>query len=227
MTKRLTNQPEIIRLVTIGGLLVLALAIAIKNLGSSHSSAATRELPLPSSLVLAHWNLIQKTEIKPEPQKQNRGVIYHYQSQTTPRQDLRLEIRAEPNTEGNVSRLVSLHQQIQPAVLDWKIETIPQEGTFAFYYYQKQLHLTACLDAQGDSTITEQQFRQKHLTFSHLFPRLFLWLMGKQSLSDSDGWWILLSLPIRETASSTQIKQGVIQLINAWRSLKLNAFFQS
>ena len=120
--------------------------------------------------------------------------------------------------------MVSLYQKIQPAFLEWKLITIPQEGTVALYRYQDQLHLTACLNDQGHSTVTEQEFIQKDHKFSHLFSRILPWLIGQNSIYTSDCWWILLSLPLKKETSASELKASVILLIDTWKSLKNKNF---
>jgi cyanosortase A-associated protein len=213
-----------LRLIITIGLFTLAMAIAGKSIFLPTPSSPSKSLPLPSNLSLENWRLIGKFRLNPQQNGQKRGIVYRHQLLTNPQQKLRLEIRAEPNIEGNVSRLVSLYQKIQPAFLEWKLTTIPQEGTVALYRYQDQLHLTACLNDQGHSTVTEQEFMQKDHKFSQLFSRLLPWLIGQNSIYTSDCWWILLSLPLKNETDSSQVKESAILLIDTWKSLKNNNF---
>jgi hypothetical protein len=74
------------------------------------------------------------------------------------------------------------------------------------------------------SWLDTQEFIQKDHKFSNLFSRFLPWLIGQNSISTSDCWWILLSLPLKNETDSSQVKESAILLIDAWKSLKNKNF---
>lgn len=76
-------------------------------------------------------------------------------------------------------------------------------------------HLVACINPQGESTVTRKQFLHNRNTYD-LQPRnILLWLTAKSDLRDRRCLWTHLSMPLNGASTQTAERQ----LETAWVSL--------
>jgi cyanosortase A-associated protein len=122
----------------------------------------------------------------------------------------------EYNTDGNVSRLLNLHQNIKLAKTRSKIRNDPQRGYFAIFAHKGNLHITSCISRQGYSTVTEAQFSQYRYKNFNLWQRLFPWLIGAKSLADNECWWVLFSTPFSKNSTPSELSTNIRGLESAW-----------
>ncbi|WP_234376125.1 MULTISPECIES: cyanoexosortase A system-associated protein [unclassified Synechocystis] len=73
--------------------------------------------------------------------------------------------------------------------------------------------ITACLNPNAPSTLTEQQFISNKYRHNLHF---FAWLAGQKDLTDSSCLWTLISAPIAPDATPDEITQTFQQLETAW-----------
>ena len=90
----------------------------------------------------------------------------------------------------------------------------PGVGTYGMYLVQDRAYLTACINSQGGSTLTRQQFESNRINNDLLGDRTIPWLMGKSSLRDTRCLWSHFSLPLNK--SSPQATYAVLE--KAWFS---------
>lgn len=70
-------------------------------------------------------------------------------------------------------------------------------GFYNLIAYQERAYLSACINPQGGSTITAEQFNHNRLTYDLRFSRLLPRLLGQESLLDRRCLWAHLSIPTR------------------------------
>lgn len=88
-------------------------------------------------------------------------------------------------------------------------------------YYQllsdrSMAHLVACINPQGESTVTRKQFLANRNTYDLQLGNILLWLTAKSDLRDRRCLWTHLSMPLNR--ASTQ-KDAYRQLETTWVSL--------
>jgi cyanosortase A-associated protein len=179
---------------------------------NSVSSITSLNSPrFPTSIVLKEWYLVTSTPLV----NSGKGYLYHYRHGET-QQDLFIKIYTESNTDGNVSRLLNLHQNIKLAKTRSKIRNDPQRGYFAIFAHKGNLHITSCISLQGYSTVTEAQFSQYRYKNFNLSQRLFPWLIGAKPLADNECWWVLFSTPFSLNSTRSELSTNIRGLESAW-----------
>ena len=69
-------------------------------------------------------------------------------------------------------------------------------GSYAMYPYGNQVYLTACINPQGETSITSDRFRNNNLRHSINLRRIFAWLTSQNGIVDSRCLWAYLSMPL-------------------------------
>jgi cyanosortase A-associated protein len=123
------------------------------------------------------------------------------------------------NTDGEVATLLGTHSphlaglRIQPQVSDdsgnntYGILVDPQDDT---------LHLTACIAAQGSSTLTAEQF-QATRRWAQLSPRQWVeWAVGQRRIEDYRCLWTLFSLEGDRDETDPQLLADTWQDWHRW-----------
>ncbi|MBE9174573.1 cyanoexosortase A system-associated protein [Synechocystis salina LEGE 06155] len=117
------------------------------------------------------------------------------------------------HTDGNVSRLLVTYTDARPATVYIHPVEHTETGHFGAFVFENQAHITACLNPNAPSTLTEQQFISNKYRHNLHF---FAWLAGQKDLTDSSCLWTLISTPIAPDATPDEITQTFKQLETAW-----------
>jgi cyanoexosortase A len=81
-----------------------------------------------------------------------------------------------------------------------------KDGYYLLTNDQKQANLISCLNADGSSTVTQEQFNQNHQNSYFAFNKIVPWLLGQTLLQDDRCIWIKLSTPV-ENADNEKADQ--------------------
>lgn len=161
----------------------------------------------PEAVPLENWQLQRQQPWSP-PQERDRplararsaGVEYAYVAPEGGQLQARVRFISRAGN-GNTSRLLQTYTAVQPATV--RIDTSYREGKgfYGFFIFAGEASILACINAQGDTTVTGQQFSQ---TITLKPERLFPWLLGRQDLFDRSCLFSILSVPARPTETSLE-----------------------
>lgn len=206
---------------TLGGtLLVLAKAIATPK---NDVVTADPGRHLAKTVPMTGWQLVGSTAIEDKEalstgESPANGRKYSYRRGNT---ELEVELRHIIG-DGNVSRFLFVYSPVREgnAKLSSGIRNQPDIGYYGVLTHKGRAYLTACMNARGGSTVTDQQFRQNRLKYDVQISRIFPWLWGQEPLMDHRCLWTLMSMPIStattaQTAGSPTAEQ---ELEAAWAS---------
>ncbi len=123
------------------------------------------------------------------------GRRYRYRYNSIP---LDVEMRYVVGTSGNVEGLIKNNTTIN--LPSGKVfQTVRQQlgiGYYGLFTYQNKAYLSSCINSQGDSTVTTEQFLHNGYIYNIRFNRLLLWLLGEQSLLERRCLWAHLSINV-------------------------------
>jgi cyanosortase A-associated protein len=157
---------------------------------------------IPSKILLSKAQFVKSKPLLGELPRYKNGYEYQYREYSQ-QEIITVQLRHESDSDGNVSRLVSLYQSIQPATIQWQVISNSQ-GNYAIFNYQQKLHFTACLNKQGNTSVTERDFAINSYPSLGDLQRLFSWLMGIKNFTDSQCWWILLTVDLSPNITTNQ-----------------------
>jgi cyanosortase A-associated protein len=125
--------------------------------------------------------------------------------------DLRLDIemRYLKETDGDLKSFI--HSQFQ--TISSSLRYHPQLGSYVVYHRYDRAFLTACLNSQGGSTVTSDQFRLNRILYDSRPVRILTWLKGTTNLQDRRCLWAHLSIPFSPTRSP---KVTYLSLESVW-----------
>lgn len=180
-----------------------------------------KPLQLPPTLSLSGWRLSEAQILTgggdaSQPDAQMALGYYRYQKETTNQQTLKVKVHYIINTSGDVTDLMRRYAFLQLPVGQPNLTIRQQAGTgqYGLFVYQKQAHLSACINPRGGSTVTAKQFSQNRNTYDLTVSRLLPWLLGQADLRDWRCLWLHLSAPVESSPEATYQ-----QLEVAWKAL--------
>ena len=167
---------------------------------------------------LPQWQLVTSQPLKPHTFERPPfaklllpGRHYRYIQN-----DLHLDIkmRYEIETNGDVKDLVKKYNNIKfslnkPSIV---VRQHAQLGFYGLFVYKDRAYLDACINSQGGSTFTPEQFSYNRLHYDVKFNRLLAWLFIQQQLRDNRCLWTDLSIPLNQ--SSPESAYAILE--NAW-----------
>ncbi|MBI4783120.1 MAG: cyanoexosortase A system-associated protein [Oscillatoriophycideae cyanobacterium NC_groundwater_1537_Pr4_S-0.65um_50_18] len=163
----------------------------------------------PETLPVSGWQLVQSQPLRdrradsPQYDWVVSGRHYFYQRselqqsklqrpELQQKQGLEIEVRYVVNTDGNISQFMKEQKAI---ALDTTYAQIKTDlGTYSRFIGDHQVHLTSCIDSEGSSTVTTEQFFQNRYLYARKLDRLIAWSLGRNDLLDKRCLWIALSL---------------------------------
>lgn len=193
----------------IGGLLVLGKTIATPKATKAPSQTSA----LPATVPLAGWQTIAAAPIRSS--STTVGQQYQYRQGRTL---LTVELRQEVG-DGNVSRFLFVHTPIRGANANLQIKYQAGTGFYGVLVHDGMAYLSACMNARGESTVTEYQFTQNLYRHSLKPVRILPWLLGGEPLLDRRCLWTLMSVPTNPkllSSSSTSNGGTLRKLEGAW-----------
>lgn len=186
------------------------------NQTQSPDKAQLKPFDFPKTVPLDRWKPIEATPLQTlkEPHTIN-GQQYEYLDQE---QKLQIETRYEPYTDGNVSRLLVVYTPIEAATVNLNLRYQEDTGYYTLFADDEQLYLSACINSQGGSTVTEQQFIRNRYGNDLTPQRIFWWILGQNDLLDVSCLWTLISTPLHPEVreNSELLTQKIEVLETAW-----------
>lgn len=199
-------------------LLALTLAgivwVLFKLIVAPAKEATASSVQLPETVPLPKWQLIDANPLTAvdNPQLMN-GQRYQYRRKGD---RLDVEVRYEANTDGNVSRLLVVYTPIQPATVSLAVKHRQEIGYYSIFYYKRKAYLSACINSQGISTVTEAQFFRNKYTQALSLNRMLSWIIGQQDLFEGNCLWSLLSTSVEQDSHPFLIDVAFWKLETTW-----------
>lgn len=158
----------------------------------------------PSEIPLKGWEKVKNISVTnleknetDKPYEQNLATeIYYYQKGE---KNLEITMSYVVGTLGRAKAERHLEEQYTRSLTSEEIspEWIKKQGLqYAIFEHQQRLHLVACINPRGGSSVTSKEFRKIKIKYDLKLSRFLPWLMGEESLLDRRCLWNNLSLPI-------------------------------
>jgi cyanosortase A-associated protein len=163
----------------------------------------------PEQVPLSQWRLSISPPL-PKPTKEHSELLAqkHYRYI---KNDWFLDIEMRYLTTGNVVKLLQNYTSVTSSAEVRQREGV---GYYGVGVDKQRAYLSACINSQGGSTFTQEQFNQNQY-FSDLQPqRLVSWLLGQEGFKDKRCLWAHLSIPLKN--SSPEAAYQVLE--KAWFS---------
>lgn len=186
----------------------------------------------PNQVSLTAWNQIYsnsvsaKLQITPQ-QKQDLIVSAKHYQYIQDNLTMDANISYVVNTRGNVNQLIETYTNISQDILNQ--QQVKKHNDIGFYllFYDRDLdspskadraYLSSCLNSQGTTTVTSQQFSESLNQVKITSSLLGNWLLGKESIRDRRCLWIHLSIPLQSEVSTTYsiLENTWINLVQYW-----------
>jgi cyanosortase A-associated protein len=196
--------------ITLGGVLITLEHVTLGNPFTTAGNLAATTFDFPTDVPLTGWQLQSSRPTSALASLPVMGDVittrdYFYQKHD--RQDaLSLEVKMsyianitqEPN--GDVPTLIQGFTSLPSAASkQLTIKQQPDVGFYGLFTHAKTAYLSSCINAQGVSTVTKEQFLHNRLTADLQPARLFRWMQGQAPLRDKRCLWVLMSTPLQAT----------------------------
>ena len=123
------------------------------------------------------------------------------------------------NTRGNVHQLIATQTDVAENILNQqRIKKHNSLGFYSLFQDNDYAYLSSCLDSQGNTTVTSQQFSE-NLNQIKINPSLLgKWLVGKASIRDRRCLWFHLSVPLQSEVNNSHavLENTWIDLVEWW-----------
>ncbi|BAY90417.1 MULTISPECIES: cyanoexosortase A system-associated protein [unclassified Tolypothrix] len=145
------------------------------------------------------WKSQALTDIVVQQPKQYDAVIsgrrYRYYYDHIP---IDIEMRYVVGALGNVEGMIYKNTEIKLPIgkLFQTVRQQPGIGYYGLFTHNNKAYLSSCINPQGESTVTPDEFMQNRYLYNLSFQHIFSWLLGKESFFDKRCLWAHLSTPI-------------------------------
>jgi cyanosortase A-associated protein len=166
-------------------------------------------LIFPETVPLSEWQLNPKYS-QPASTKEDSNLIAqkHYQYI---QKDVPLDIEMRYVTIFDVSKLLKEYTSILSST---EVRQRDKVGYYGLGVDKGQAYLSACINPQGNTTFTSQQFSQNRSLYDRPQQRLLPWLLGKKPIEDKRCLWAHLSISVNNSSPEAAYKK----LENVWFS---------
>lgn len=190
-------------------------AILIKGLlGSSQSQSTRPEINFPERVELEDWQFVESSSLEAE--DGTKGWQYQYE---TNNQSVMIESYFIWSSDGNVSRLLNIYDDVPPATAELATKYEENIGFYGFLIYEESPHIAACINPYGETTLTSQQFAQNVSQYGFQLKRIIPWLLGRQDLINRSCLFTIVTLPEDDTVNSeASTIEDYPDLEQAWQS---------
>jgi cyanosortase A-associated protein len=159
----------------------------------------------PNQVPLPTWTSMGSgTVVPPAPQNGTAVVGQHYRYSRN-QQPLDIEMQyitgsdngnGDADGNGDVQRLLQRFTKIPPlSTRTAIIRQHPETGFYSLFTHQQTAYLSACINPQGISTATEEQFQRNRSTNILQPHQILSWLQGHRPFRDKRCLWVLMTLP--------------------------------
>lgn len=167
----------------------------------------------PIAIPLAKWQQLDNAPLeKPEEKNVSVGMGYKFIKENIV---LDIEMRYITSKEADVKKLMEKYGGDRPYPNNFPLREQEGVGFYSVWGTPEQTYLSACINPQGGTTVTGEQFRKNRNIYDLRPIRIWYWLLGKGELRDWRCLWAVLSVPIEPTSSQEDAEQI---LLDAWLS---------
>lgn len=158
------------------------------------SPLAATPYNFPPTVPLAQWQLLDSTRFKiTDDPNFVASRRYRYQQD---RNSLTIDMHYLIHSSGDVKDMLKKHIFPQKIATPLLIQEKPGVGFYTLFAQQEKAYLSSCINPQGGSTVTFDQFRQNRNTYDVQPTRFLLWMLGLKELRDWRCLWSVLSVPL-------------------------------
>ncbi len=212
-TRWQTTRLILLAAITMGVVAVLIRVFLLPAAKTDSKLAQSNTFEFPNSVPLTGWEPISNQALKAQKKAQSDGHLYQYRQNN---QTLVVEVRHELYGGANVSRLLNIYTPIPPATVLINVREKPETGFYGIFEHENKAYLTACINPEGRSTVTEQQFVQNKYKYGWGVGRTFGWMLGQNDLFEASCLWTLASLPVNSEANPAALEQTYQTLATVW-----------
>jgi cyanosortase A-associated protein len=187
---------------------------------------------LPESISLPQWKFYSSIDVsnptdsdqddfKPQHSRFISGKSYHFKPNQlhTKQQILALEIRYLAETDGDLRKILKQYKAIILVDAINKDSPILRRkdgiGSYIVFTEFERLHLSACINPSGNSSVTRDQFQSDRNKYDLQMGRIIGWLMGQAELREQSCLWVHLSSPLPKD-SPIPTDKSVQNIETAW-----------
>ncbi|MDZ7957544.1 MAG: cyanoexosortase A system-associated protein [Aulosira sp. DedQUE10] len=188
--------------VTCFGVFFTVAKLVFQNDATIHT---VKPLAFPATVVLSGnkmWESQALTDTVVQQSRQYDAVIsgrrYRYRYQNIP---LDIEMRYVVGTLGNVEGMIynNTNLKLPMGKIFQTVRQQPGVGYYGLFAYKNQAYLSSCINPQGESTVSTEQFLHNRHIYNLRFRRLLPWLLGEESFFDRRCLWAHLSTPVNNS----------------------------
>ncbi|MEY3868685.1 MAG: hypothetical protein RLZZ338_2576 [Cyanobacteriota bacterium] len=166
----------------------------------------------PANIPLEGWQMLGKEPISIKPGSNIQSTSrYRYQKEKI---SLDIDMRYLVNTDGSIDKLTEEHTFAQAFPVRLSLVNIPGIGWHGLFVTKERAYLSTCINPRGNTTVTDDQFRNNHNTYDIRLDRIVIWLRGRGELRDKRCLWTQMSIPLNQTSQNNAYNL----LESAWTS---------
>lgn len=173
--------------------------------------------PFPQVIPLADWTFTDSQPLTPDqtpnsqdiPGKVVSGQRYHYHQGDT---HLHIEMRYLAQTNGDLKALI----KHQTGSLGTVLKSVEGVGEFSLFTQGVASQLDACINPQGTSTVTSDQFKRNRTLYDWQSGRFLGWILGQAPLYDNRCLWTRMTLSTSVDATSAVQAQALTPIWTDW-----------
>ena len=174
---------------------------------------ATNSIQFQPTIPLSDWQLDKSKPIEPS---EGKAIGHHYQYRNQKNEKVDIQVHYENYTEGNIGRLMMIHDIAPPASALLSIKEQYHTGFYALTSYNNRAYLSACINPVGKSTATQEQFTKNKYEQGLSVPRALGWLAGQNDLVDARCLWTAISMPLPDEPSEQLLAEKYQTLETIW-----------
>jgi len=218
INSRLSNRQIFLAAIVVG------LIGVVMKLGLDPKAANRKpsNFSFPQSVPIPRWQLSSSKAIAPENPKLEEFFLdiheYEYSQVTQP--PLKIGMYYTLGTRGESSVFLTKRLKIEsgpiPIVQDFKGNA--ETGYYSMYNYKGRSHLLSCINPQGTSTATSQQFLANRSKYDFQPERFMPWLLGQESLRDMRCLWVEMSMPVEPEIAYPILEKTWVGWYQYWQN---------
>lgn len=201
--------------VTLGGVLLVMGKILLYP---THVERKFTPFEFPASVPLPEWQMLESVPLTiPEGSPIKAAKRYLYQQDNLA---MNIEMRYLIDMDGKIIEFGKLEEWMKEySALQSPPDRLSVTSTEGVGFYglaesQGRGYLSACINSQGGTTATSDQFMKNRNTYDLRFNRILPWLLGQGELRDRRCLWVVMSLPVEKATR----EKGYKILETAWVS---------
>lgn len=187
--------------VTLGCVLIIT-GKSILYPSAAKLSVAT--FSFPESVPLAEWQLVESKPLTiTKVSDIKAGQQYSYQKDSLP---LEIKTYYVIDTSGDVEGMMKNHTSLKSSPGKLTVANTKGVGFHGLLQQENRAYLNACINPNGGSTFTVEQFRYNRNTFDLKLSRIVPWLLGQGKLQDQRCLWTQMSVPLDQATPENSNK---------------------